>query len=89
MESTPVAGERLQDQPAGRRAPGVGEVQHVEEDLEERRARQVALRLQLLDQLLERDVLVGIGAEGGLARPAQQLAAGRAARRGRRAAPGC
>ena len=40
---------------------------------------EVALRLQLLDQLLERQVLVRVGAERRLAHPAQQLAEARAA----------
>ena len=39
-----------------------------------------ALGLQLLDQLLERQVLVGVGAERDLAHPAEQLAEGRVAR---------
>ena len=39
-----------------------------EHDLEERRAAEVALRLQLLDQPLERQVLVGVGAERRRAR---------------------
>ncbi len=44
----------------------------LEDDLEERRARQVALGLQLGDQLLERQVLVAEGAEHGLAHPAEE-----------------
>ena len=40
---------------------------------------EVALRLQLLDQLLERQVLVGVGVERRLAHPRQQLAEGRVA----------
>ena len=44
---------------------------------------------QLLHQLLERQVLVGVGAERRLAHPAEQLAEGRIAREVARAAPGC
>ena len=55
---------------------GHGGVQEGEEDLEERRAAEVALGLEFLDELLEGQVLVGIGAEGGLAHAAQQLAEG-------------
>ena len=83
-----LAGERRQRQLAGRRSPPRRVLQHAH-DLEERRAAEVALRLQLLDQLLEGQLLVGVGAERRLAHPRQQLAEGRVARRGRCAAPGC
>ena len=49
-----------------------GRVLQDQHDLEQRRAGQLALRLQLVDHLLERDVLVGVGAEGHLARAAEQ-----------------
>ena len=52
-----------------------------EHHLEERRVAQVALGLQLLDQLLERHVLMRVRAERRLAHPPQQLAEGRVARR--------
>ena len=45
--------------------------------------------LQLLDQLLEGEVLVGVGAEGRLAHAAQQLRGRRGRRRGARAGRGC
>ena len=47
----------------------LGRVLQDEHHLEERAAVEVALRLQLLDQLLERQVLVGVGAERDLAHP--------------------
>ena len=68
---------------------GAGVFWQDEDDLEQRVAAQVALGLELLDQLLERQVLVGEGAERRLAHPRQQLAERGARRRGRRAAPGC
>ena len=49
----------------------------------------LALRLQLLDQLLERQVLVRVGAERRLAHPRQQLAEASDRRPGRCAAPAC
>ena len=55
---------------------GMRRVLQGEHHLEERRAAQVALGLELLDQLLEGQVLVGVGAERGLAHAAQQLAEG-------------
>jgi hypothetical protein len=69
---------------ARRELPGVqrdpGQIQrggrHVEQleaDLEERGAPQVAVGPQLLDQFLEGEALVGIGAERDLAHPLQQL----------------
>ena len=42
-------------------------------DLEQRVLVQVALRLQCLDQLLERQVLVGLGAQCRFARPVEQV----------------
>ncbi len=47
-----------------------------EHGLEERRATEVTLRLELLDELLEGDVLMRVGAEGGLAHLGEQLAEG-------------
>ena len=44
-----------------------------EHDLEQRIAAQVALGLELLDQLLEGQVLVRVGIERALARPGQQF----------------
>ena len=55
------------------------EVEHVEEDLEHRGAREVPLRLQLGQQGLEGDVLVLVGAERGLPHPVEQLAEARVA----------
>ena len=52
-------------------------------------AREVALGLKLLDQLLERQVLVGVGVQAVVPHPLQQLAERRVARRVARAAPGC
>ena len=48
--------------------------------LEERRPAEVAVRLQLLDQALEGEVLVGVDVEGRLPHPVEQLAEGRVAR---------
>ena len=65
-----------------RRRRGVLQHQH---ELEQRVAAQVALRLELLDQLLEGQVLVDVGGEGGLAGTdvgAARGAAVRAAARG-------
>ena len=73
--------------PAEHRRPRLV-LQHAH-DLEERVAAHVALGLHLLDQLLEGQVLVGVGAQRHLAHPRQQLAEGRVAARGRCAAPGC
>ncbi len=50
-----------------------------EQDLEERSALQVALRGHLVDQALEREVLVRIGFEGHVPHPLQQGAEGRPA----------
>ena len=55
-------------------------VEHLDEGLDDRLAAGVPLRLDRLDQLAERQVLMGVGAEGRLADPRQQLAAGRVAR---------
>jgi hypothetical protein len=57
-----------------------GGVLEGELDLEDRRARQVALRLQVFHQLLEGDLLVGGRAEEAVAHPPQQLAEGGIAR---------
>ena len=75
----------------GPAAPSLGarRVLQREHHLEQRRAAQVPLRLQLLDQPLERHVLVGVGAERRLPHPAEQLARTSGRRRGRRAAPAC
>ncbi len=59
------------------RRPGL--VLEHEHDLEQRVAAHVALGLDLLDELLERELVVGIGAEGDLAHAAQQLAEARPA----------
>ena len=66
-----------------------GGVLEGEHHLEERRAAQVARRPQLLDELLEGDVLVGEGTEGGFAHLVQQLAEGGDTRRGEHAGRGC
>jgi hypothetical protein len=55
----------LQAGQPGRADGGVLEDQH---HLEERRAGQVALRVQLVDQALERHILVGVGAQSDLPR---------------------
>src|SRR4029079_9660148 len=44
-----------------------------ERDLVERRVAEVALRVELLDQLLERQVLMGIGGQSSLPDPREQL----------------
>jgi hypothetical protein len=51
-----------------------------EHDLEQRRAARVAPRLEVLDDALEGDLLVGEGPQGHLPHPAQQLAEARVAR---------
>ena len=51
--------------------------------------RQIALRRQRLDQLLEGQILVGVGRQARLPHPPQQARGSSAGRRGRRAAPGC
>ena len=48
-------------------------VLHREHDLEQRAVAEAALRLELLDQMLERDVLVGVGIQAGLPRLLQQI----------------
>ena len=62
------------DARAGDRGLGGGDVLEREQTWKSGLRAQVALRLQLLDQLLEREVLVGEGAEGRLPHPRQQLA---------------
>ena len=59
--------------------PGHGEVLEPEHRLEERRARQVPLRIERLEQPLEGQLLVLVGGEGGLAHAGEQLAERRAA----------
>ena len=58
----------------GGRRRGLLEDEH---GLEERVAPQVAVRRQLLHQLLEGQVLVGVGVQGGGAHPAAELPEGR------------
>ncbi len=55
---------------------GEGEVEQVEVDLEEGRPRQVALRLQGVEEHLEGHVLMGVGAERRLPHPRHQLGEG-------------
>ncbi|XSF02874.1 hypothetical protein VZP55_35000 [Myxococcus faecalis] len=55
---------KLRERDAGERQRGARRVLQGEGDLEQGRAAQVTLRLQLLDELLERDVLVLVGGEG-------------------------
>ena len=57
--------ERLQGEPGEAQGLGRRILQH-EHHLEERCVGEAALRLQLLDQLLERQLLVGVGAESRL-----------------------
>ena len=71
---------------AGLRQGRVLERQH---HLEQRRAGEVALRVQLVDQLLEGEVLVGVGPQAHLPHLAQQVAEARRPATGRPAAPGC
>ena len=52
-------------------------------------AAEVPLRVELLHELLERQVLVGVGAEGDLAHPPEQLAEARIAPEARCAARAC
>ena len=75
-------------QPRQRRPPGRRVLQD-EHHLEERRAAEIALGLQLLHQLLEGHVLVRVRAQARLAHPREQLAERRVAATGRRAAPAC
>ena len=51
-----------------------------EHHLKQRRPGQVAFRLQGFDQLLERQVLVGVREEGGVAGPTEELPERRVAR---------
>ena len=82
----PPSGSRRE--PAELAVAPLGVLQH-EHHLEQRAVAQAALRLQLLDQLLERHVLVRVGVQDRLlARlPAAPRSAGR--RTGRCAAPAC
>ena len=68
-----VDAERRQAQ-AGQRALLLRGVLKHEEDLEERRVAEAALGLQLLDELLERQVLMGVGFQGDLAHAPEELA---------------
>jgi hypothetical protein len=74
--------EPAREPPRGPKQPEAGDRcrLHGEHDLKDRGDRRVALRADRLDQLLERQVLVCPGAEGGLAGPRQQLAGGGIAR---------
>jgi hypothetical protein len=64
-----------------RQAPSLGgKVEHVEEDLEDRRPREVALWLQVHQQGLEGDVLVGEGAQGRLPHLEEEIAEARVPR---------
>ena len=65
--------------PGKRRDVGGGRLEG-EHDLEQRRPAEVAHRLQRLHQFFERQVLVGVGAQGGVARAPQQIAERRVAR---------
>ena len=60
-----------------RQPPGVLHRQH---HLHQRRARQIALRAKLLDQQLERKILVGVGRKRRLPHLAQQVPEGRCGR---------
>jgi hypothetical protein len=51
-----------------------------EHHLEQRRAAEIAARAELVDQALERQVLVVVGAQGRLPRPGQEAGEGRIAR---------
>ena len=51
---------------AGERQPGQGRVLERQHDLEERRVGEAPRRRQRLDQLFERQILVGVGSEGRL-----------------------
>ena len=64
---------------AGQVEVGRGGVLQGEHDLEQRVAGQGPGRGELLDQPLERHVLVGVGGQAGLADPVEQLAEGRVA----------
>ena len=69
-----VRGRGPRRDPTGRRGrvPG-GVVQQVEEHLEHGRTASVPLRTQVLEQQLERRVLVGVGAEGHIPHPRHEL----------------
>ena len=58
-----------------------GIVEKRQHGLEDRRARQVSLRNHVLDQLLERDVLMRVGLEGALSDTTQHLLERRVARK--------
>ena len=62
------------------RKRSAGRVLQHEHHLEQRMAAQVARGSELLDELLEGQVLVGVGSEGRVAHPREQLAKGRIAR---------
>ena len=52
-----------------------------EHHLEERRIAEAALRMELFHQLLERQILMGIGSQRGFSYPAQQRTKTRIARK--------
>jgi hypothetical protein len=71
-------GDRRQHQPG--QADLLGrQVEHVEEHPKQRRAAEVAFRRQLLEQALERHVLVGKRLQGRLPHPVEERAEGRVA----------
>ena len=84
----PLGSQRAQGE-AGELERAHRRVLQGEHHLEQGVAAQAALRLQLLDELLERQILVGVGLEGRLADAGQELPEGRIAVEAGRAAPGC
>ena len=72
-----LRGEQIEGGEAGRQSgePGIGGAfQKVEHDLEERTAAEVPLGLELLDELLEGEVLVGVGLQRRLAHAPEKAA---------------
>ena len=65
---------------SGQRQRLEGRVLERQEDLEERRVRQAALRSERLDELLERQLLMGIGGQGVPSHPAEEVGERRFAR---------
>ena len=75
----PAATEARQVEPPAHRLALLG-LEQLEHHLDERVAAQVALDAEHVDQLFERRVVVGVGAQGVLAHPGDQLAQARVAR---------
>src|SRR6185437_3462462 len=78
LRRTDIEFEDIDLQPLQFQAPQGG-IEHVEEHLDQGRAAGGTTRADLLDQSLEREVLVGVRLQSRLPHPPQQLAEGRIA----------